>query len=46
MSIEVRELHQHYGATRAVDGVSFDLRPGETLPGLGVPCQRKKESRH
>ena len=25
MSIEVRELHQHYGATRAVDGVSLAL---------------------
>ena len=25
MSIEVRKLHQHYGATRAVDGVSLTL---------------------
>ena len=25
MSIEVRELHQHYGATRAMDGVCLTL---------------------
>ena len=33
--IEVRELHKRFGATTAVDGVSFDIRAGETFGLLG-----------
>ena len=33
--IEVRELHKRFGATTAVDGVSFDIRRGETFGLLG-----------
>jgi peptide/nickel transport system ATP-binding protein len=31
----VRDLHVHYGAARAVDGVSFDWREGEVLGVVG-----------
>jgi len=33
--IEVRELRKSYGSLTAVDGVSFELRPGETFGLLG-----------
>lgn len=33
--IEVRDLQKHYGANRAVDGVSFDVREGEVYALLG-----------
>lgn len=33
--IEVRDLKKHYGRTRAVDGVSFDVPPGQVLGFLG-----------
>ncbi len=33
--IGVRDLHVHYGAARAVDGVSLDWRPGEVLGVVG-----------
>ncbi len=31
----VRDLHVHYGAARAVDGVSFEWQPGEVLGVVG-----------
>ena len=33
--IEVRELEKRYGATRAVDGLSFTVRPGRVTGFLG-----------
>lgn len=33
--IETRQLTKHYGAIRAVDGVSFTVSPGEVLGFLG-----------
>lgn len=33
--IEVRDLHKRFGPTTAVDGVSFDIRRGETFGLLG-----------
>jgi ABC-2 type transport system ATP-binding protein len=33
--IRVHDLHKSYGATRAVDGVSFDVRRGEVFGLLG-----------
>jgi ABC-2 type transport system ATP-binding protein len=33
--IEVRDLHKRFGATTAVAGVSFEIRPGETFGLLG-----------
>jgi oligopeptide/dipeptide ABC transporter ATP-binding protein len=33
--ISVRDLHVHYRAARAVDGVSLDWRPGEVLGVVG-----------
>ena len=33
--IGVRDLHVHFGAARAVDGVSLDWRPGEVLGVVG-----------
>ena len=33
--IEVRDLKKYYGSTRAVDGVSFDVPPGQVLGFLG-----------
>jgi ABC-2 type transport system ATP-binding protein len=34
-AIEVDGLEKHYGATRAVDGISFDVGPGEVFGLLG-----------
>ncbi len=34
-AIEVRDLHKHYGATRAVDGLSFRVESGEVFALLG-----------
>ena len=34
-AIEVRDLKKHYGATRAVDGVSFSVGRGEIFGMLG-----------
>ncbi len=33
--IETRQLAKHYGAIRAVDGISFSVAPGEVLGFLG-----------
>ncbi len=33
--LQVRELHHKFGKTRALDGVSFDLEPGNILSILG-----------
>lgn len=33
--IEVRDLRKHYGGFTAVDGISFDIRRGETFALLG-----------
>jgi ABC-2 type transport system ATP-binding protein len=33
--IEVRELTKRYGSTVAVDGLSFDVRPGRVTGFLG-----------
>ncbi len=33
--IEVEDLHKHYGPVRAVDGISFEVRPGEVYALLG-----------
>ena len=35
MSLELNDLHKRYGETRAVDGVSLTLQPGETVALLG-----------
>jgi ABC-2 type transport system ATP-binding protein len=35
MSIEVRDLVKNYGAQRAVDSVSFHVRPGDVMGFLG-----------
>lgn len=35
MSLRLSELRKHYGATRAVDGVTFELADRETLALLG-----------
>lgn len=34
-AIEVEDLHKRYGATRAVDGLSFGVEPGEVFALLG-----------
>ncbi|WP_441243347.1 ABC transporter ATP-binding protein [Tardiphaga sp. 768_D3_N2_1] len=33
--LEVRDLHMAFGGVRAVDGITFDLRPGELLALIG-----------
>ena len=33
--LEVRDLAKHYGAIRAVDGVSFEVEPGEIVGVIG-----------
>ncbi|MFQ5600801.1 MAG: ATP-binding cassette domain-containing protein [Candidatus Krumholzibacteriia bacterium] len=33
--IEIRDLHKHFGETRAVNGISFDVKSGEILGFLG-----------
>ena len=33
--IELRDLHIHFGATRAVDGISLQLDEGEVLGLVG-----------
>lgn len=33
--VEVRDLRKHYGNTRAVDGISFDVHKGEVVGFLG-----------
>jgi ABC-2 type transport system ATP-binding protein len=34
-TIEVEDLHKHYGTISAVDGLSFDVAPGEVFALLG-----------
>ena len=34
-AIEVQELRYFYGKTRAVDGISFEMKPGEVMGFLG-----------
>jgi ABC-2 type transport system ATP-binding protein len=34
-AIDVSDLRKHYGATKAVDGVSFEVKPGEIFGLLG-----------
>ena len=46
MSIEVRELHQHYGATRAVDGVSLTLPDDVQVLALIDPEQQSCSNRN
>ena len=33
--VEVENLQKHYGAVRAVDGISFSVQPGEIFGLLG-----------
>jgi ABC-2 type transport system ATP-binding protein len=35
LAIRVRDLRKHYGATKAVDGISFEVRAGEVFGLLG-----------
>jgi ABC-2 type transport system ATP-binding protein len=35
MSIEVKALRKHYGAQKAVDGISFSVQPGQIVGFLG-----------
>ncbi len=34
-AIEVSDLKEYYGETRAVDGISFEVKPGEIFGMLG-----------
>ena len=34
-AVEIQDLHKHYGATHAVDGLSFRVEPGEVFALLG-----------
>lgn len=34
-TVEVRDLRKHYGAVRAVDGISFSVAAGEVFGLLG-----------
>ena len=36
--LEVRELAKSFGALRATDGVTFDVRKGETHAFIGTRC--------
>ncbi|MFH8467070.1 ATP-binding cassette domain-containing protein [Streptomyces sp. NPDC017991] len=33
--IEVRDVHKHFGSTRALDGMTFDVRPGQVTGFVG-----------
>ncbi|MBQ0853935.1 ATP-binding cassette domain-containing protein [Streptomyces sp. BH-SS-21] len=33
--IEVRDVHKHFGGTRALDGMTFDVRPGQVTGFVG-----------
>ncbi|MFE9997722.1 ATP-binding cassette domain-containing protein [Streptomyces avermitilis] len=34
-TIEVRDVHKHFGSTRALDGMTFDVRPGQVTGFVG-----------